>query len=73
MGVGEKFYETGELEFEVAFEEGVKEGKTIQYAKDGRMIAFMTYKNDKIYSVSRFNRFNKAGKKSGIGRSFMSL
>ena len=70
VGVEEKFYETGELEFEVAFEEGVKEGKTIQYAKDGRMIAFMTYKNDKIYSVSRFNRFNKAGKKSGIWKEF---
>lgn len=70
IDVEERFYGSGELEFEIAFQGGVKEGKSIQFAKDGRMIAFMTYKNDKIYSVSRFNRFNKAGEKTGVWKEF---
>lgn len=70
QGKEEKFYETGELEYEVFYAEGLKDGKAVQFAKDGRMIAFLTYKKDKIYSVSRFNRFNKRGERSGVWKEF---
>lgn len=60
------FYESGELYRKVNFESGIEQGKGFEYAVDGRVITFLSYKEGYIRSIEKVNRFTKTGKKKGF-------
>jgi antitoxin component YwqK of YwqJK toxin-antitoxin module len=60
------FYETGELWKSIQFANNIEEGKAIEYAKDGRVITYMTYRNGFLYSQEPVNRYNSEGNRTGV-------
>ena len=65
-----RYFESGEIQHVTYFTEGKKDGKCRQYAIDGRIITFKTYKKGVIFSTERFNRFDSQGEKTGVWKEF---
>ena len=66
-----EYFESGEIQHVTYFTEGKKDGKCRQYAIDGRIITFKTYKKGVIFSTERFNRFDSQGEKTGVWKEFL--
>ncbi|MDZ4752008.1 MAG: hypothetical protein SGI87_10365 [Flavobacteriales bacterium] len=66
QGEARYYYDSGELWKSVNFENNLEEGKAIEYAKDERIITYMTYRNGFLYVQEPVNRYNSEGKRTGI-------
>jgi antitoxin component YwqK of YwqJK toxin-antitoxin module len=66
QGEAKYFYDTGELWKSVQFVNNIEEGKAIEFARDGRVITYMTYRNGFLYSQEPVNRYNSEGNRTGV-------
>ena len=67
-----RYFESGEIQHVTYFTEGKKDGKCRQYAIDGRIIAFKTYKKGVIFSTEKGLIDSIAREKKQVfGRSFL--
>ena len=64
------YYASDIKKYEINFDNDQKNGNTVEYAIDGRKIAFNKYKNGLIISIEKFNRFDGNGKKTAIWKEF---
>ncbi|NND76693.1 MAG: hypothetical protein HKN39_00730 [Flavobacteriales bacterium] len=69
-GESSYFYLTGELHKVIPFENGAEEGTGVEYAKDGRMIALLTYKQGFLRKSVKLNRKDKLGRKQGLWQEY---
>jgi len=69
-GEGKYFYPTGELRQVVKFNENKEEGRSLEFAEDGRIITEYTYKSGFIYAEEKINRYDSEKLKSGVWKVF---
>ena len=58
------------VEYEKPFINGTLEGRGYQYARDGRIIAFITYEKGVIKSTQAINKYNAKNEKVGLWITF---
>ena len=64
------FYRSGEMKKQVFYEDGKPVGKGFEYAKDGRIITMLTYKNGVLARQQKINRLDKQQQKQGLWVEF---
>ncbi len=68
QGPARSFYDSGELWKSWQFVNNKEEGKMLEYAKDGRIITVITYRNGFIYASEKINRYDDEGNRIGPWR-----
>lgn len=69
-GEAKYYYPTGEIRQVVKFNENKEEGRSLEYAEDGRIITEYTYRSGFIYAEEKINRYDKENLKTGIWKIF---
>jgi len=69
-GISRFFYPDSSLQKEIPFIEGKKEGLGYEYAKDGRILTLLVYKNNSLLRKQNINRFDQQNQKQGLWMSF---
>jgi antitoxin component YwqK of YwqJK toxin-antitoxin module len=64
-GVAEIYFPTGEVQKEIPYEDDLEEGEGFEYARDGRVITLLKYREGYLKSAERINRYDDRGKKRG--------
>jgi len=64
------YYSDEQVRKEVIFREGLEEGLSREFDKDGRVITIITYKSGFIIERELINRFDNSGKKHGLWKYF---
>jgi len=59
------YYPTGELKETVQFVNGMREGISMEYDREGTVITLMEYRNDRLVERQRINRRDEKGNKQG--------
>jgi len=59
------YYPTGEKNREVPFVDGKEEGYGTEYARDGRIITLLTYRDGNLRFAEKVNRYDDQGRKRG--------
>jgi uncharacterized protein len=65
QGPARAFYPSGELWKTWQFVNNKEEGKLTEYAKDGRVITLITYRNGFMYASEKINRYDESGQRTG--------
>ncbi len=65
VGVAEIYYPTGEVQKRIPYENDLEEGEGFEYARDGRVITLLKYREGYLKTAERINRFDNKGKRRG--------
>jgi len=71
-GEAKYFYATGEVRQILKFKENKEEGRSLEYAEDGRIITEYTYRSGFVYAEERINRYDKENQKTGVWKTFFA-
>ena len=67
QNIGYKYFsDLNRVQYEQPYVNGVIEGKGYQFAKDGRIIALITYEKGTLKSIQAINNFNNKHEKIGL-------
>ena len=69
-GTANYFYPSGKIKEISSYENNLKEGKSYEYAEDGRLISIFTYRKGDIKERVRLNRLNTNEDKVGLWQEF---
>lgn len=72
QGFTRVYFPTGELEREIPFVDNLEKGEGYEYARDGRIITLLTYKNGVLTKKQRINRTDDQDQKQGLWMSFFN-
>jgi antitoxin component YwqK of YwqJK toxin-antitoxin module len=69
-GQAQYYYPGGALWKLVKFKENKEEGRSLEYAEDGRIITEYLYKSGFVYAEERINRYDSEQQKTGVWKIF---
>lgn len=69
-GISKELFEDSVLAKTIPFVDGLEDGISMDYAKDGRIIGMTKYRNGFVVNQEYFNRFDGDGKKHGNWKEF---
>lgn len=69
-GTAIKYYNSGELHYEIPFVNDLKHGVALEYNKKGEIITITRYRKDQIVVHDKINRFDEEGRKTGKWLAF---
>ncbi|OQY00584.1 MAG: hypothetical protein B6I20_08555 [Bacteroidetes bacterium 4572_117] len=70
QGISEYYYDDGKLFQQINFVDNQKQGKGIEYDKNGRIISLFKFRHDIMVAKERINRYNKQHEKQGTWKEF---
>ncbi|MFM7729895.1 MAG: toxin-antitoxin system YwqK family antitoxin, partial [Flavobacteriales bacterium] len=71
-GQAKRYYPNGALKQILIYENNKEEGRSTEYDTDGRIITQYVYRNGFVYSEERINRYDAAGKRTGVWRDLFA-
>jgi antitoxin component YwqK of YwqJK toxin-antitoxin module len=64
------FFNDGNLNFEVNYINNKRDGITVEYENDGRIVTILRYSKGSLNERDKINRYNEGGNKEGIWKEF---
>ncbi len=64
------YFDTGELQKEIPYVDGLREGKGYDYDITNRITSILTYKDDYLKKIEKINRLDKIDRKQGVWMEF---
>ncbi len=71
-GLSYYYYENGKLKEIIEYSNNKKNGESIEYDKDGRIITKKQYRKGVLVEREKINRYNEKGEKHGVWKEFYS-
>lgn len=59
-------FPNGVIQREIPIEQGLENGRGLEYSSEGRLIAFLDFRDGFLRSLEQFNRFDSQGKRHGV-------